>query len=143
MLEKIDEKIIKDIALNPAEQNVINSIDFPILRIMEIDRINGDITEHYLYADIIARTIVSEYIKQLIKQTRVSLSKLSHNEHLELLVNNLNYIQRSIINNIPTQALETLNRKNKLLRHQINKEKTYIGEMSAKTQNNYFLGKTI
>lgn len=143
ILEKIDEKIIKDESLNIEEQNIINSINFPILRIMEINRILGDVTEHYLYADIIARTILSEYIKQLIRHTRIALSKLSHSEHLELLVNNLNYVQRNIINNIPKQALETLNRKNKLLRHQINKEKTYIGEMSAKTQNNYFLGQTI
>ena len=143
-LKEIAAKVESDEGLTPAQQNMINAIDFPLLRLLENHITAGWIPEYHVYADILARIILSAYLNNLINEAKTALSQndIGGDEDVKKLIKNLNHVQQNIVNKMHTKSYEKLQNQSTLLMRSLELEKIVVGEMSAETQANYYFGHT-
>lgn len=143
-LEDIAQKLLEDNKLTPAQQNMINAVNFPMLRLIENQVNAGWIPEYHLYADILARIILSHYLNQVIAEAKFALTQhdLGKDEDIRRVINNINKAQTLVVNKMETKAYEKLQHQSQLLMRSLELEKIVVGEMSAAAQNNYYFGHT-
>ena len=143
-LEAIGEKVLSNEGLTEAEQNLINSVNFPMLRLIENHVSAGWEPEYHSYAEILARIILADYLNQIITQARFVLTQhdLGKDKEIRRLLNNLKQIQTLMVNKMATKAYERLQQQSNLLMRSLELEKIVVGEMSAQTQANYYFGHT-
>ncbi len=145
MLQSMGEKLVTDKSLTPAEQGIVNAVNFPILQIIKTEIMAGWTPEYYAYAEILARILLSEYISQIISVARTALRQndLGDDNDLQWLMDNLNRAQRNVILQINDTAYKNLRQKSDLVLRSLQVENIVIGDMSVTTQMNMFYGKTL
>lgn len=143
-LENIAEKLLSDTKLSDSQQNMINAVNFPMLRLIENQINAGWIPEYHQYADILARIVLSHYLSQVIAEAKFALSQYDSGKDKDIrwLIKNINQAQTSIVNKIETRAYDKLQHQSQLLMRSLQLEKLVVGEMSAQAQNNYYFGHT-
>jgi len=143
-LESIAEKMLADQKLTDAQQNMINAINFPMLHLIEHQINAGWIPEYHLYADILARIILSHYLNQLIGEAKNVLAQpnLANDPAIQRLIQHINQAQIQVVNKIESKAYDKLKQQSQLLMHSLEIEKLVVGEMSAQAESHYYFGHT-
>ncbi|WP_117004084.1 MULTISPECIES: conjugal transfer protein TraH [Cysteiniphilum] len=143
ILEAIGEKIISNTKLDATQQNIINSVNFPIFRLIETQLMAGWMPEYHEYAEIIARIILTDYINQIIGQARLALSMtdLGKDDDMKWLIKNLDNAQMIITRHVNHTAYQALQQKSDLVMRSLNVESVVVGHMSTETQDSYYFEK--
>ncbi|WP_440616805.1 conjugal transfer protein TraH [Cysteiniphilum sp. 6C5] len=143
VLQSIGNKIKSNTKLIASEQNIINSVNFPIFRLIETQLMAGWQPEYHEYAEIIARIILTDYINQIIGQARLALSMtdLGKDDDMKWLITNLDNAQRMITHHVNHAAYQALQQKSDLVMRSLQTESVVVGHMSAETQDSYYFEK--
>jgi conjugative transfer pilus assembly protein TraH len=145
VLENIGAKIISNTKLNDAERNIINSVNFPIFRLIETQLMAGWMPEYHEYAQMIARIILTDYINQIIGQARLALSMtdLGKDEDMKWLIQNLDTAQMIVTRHVNQAAYQALQQKSDLVMRSLQTESVVVGHMSTETQDSYYFEKHV
>ncbi|WP_203368734.1 conjugal transfer protein TraH [Cysteiniphilum marinum] len=140
----IGDKIRTNTALTASEQNIINSVNFPIFRLIETQLMAGWFPEYHEYAEIIARIILTDYINQIIGQARLALTMtdLGKDDDMKWLIKNLDNAHMIISQHVNQQAYQALKQKSDLVMRSLRLESVVVGQMSAETHDSYYYAKT-
>ena len=142
-LESLGEKFKTDGKLSKGEADLINAVDFPLSMILQSELRAGWIPEYKLYAEIIARIVLSSYLHQILSQAQQAIvqnAASSSDEDYKWILANLKHAHRFIVSQYQSQAYKALKQRGDLVLRTIKVEHSVVGDMSALTQQKHSFG---
>ena len=129
--------------LSKGEADLINAVDFPLSMILQSELRAGWIPEYKLYAEIIARIVLSSYLHQILSQAQQAIvqnAASSSDEDYKWILANLKHAHRFIVSQYQSQAYKALKQRGDLVLRTIQVEHSVVGDMSALTQQKHSFG---